>query len=700
MALIAFALYDFFKTAQVKDQQVQESTLKGQLAEFLLITREPDGSSLLENPAEFSKANRPLRVVSLKRPFFGYFLNKANARTFKTEDIRWDPPRSCLVEFSQPIQTTNNSQLFSMQACFAAVPGDMLGRYVYFVLRYPSATIRRHTPGSPLSESDRAVIKFTGNRETKLTLVFERPTLVRAHFSWQIKRLDGFHEVTGFFSGEEGRSTRYVNAQAYERRAELPPEGSQNFVTLVGRIDATSLSGPDDSFSVWPTAAIKSLSIGVEIYPAADSNMQVPMHFGFAAGVQGSALVSLEQAYLSTISSRTNLEVSADTAAQGRNIVWRSVDAGLGPIPRRTGWMQRFSDWWADWLAMALGYKAQPVLVRQQQKVSGHPGFVATLSADPIPLPDIATRAFLWLSAALLGVLGLCIFWILGLARLQRITQTAYAMTVARRAEGTLEEYSASRDEIGTLGRVLRLLISRSRARSANLVKRMRREESQRGEEIRLAQEHLKSRQAILDAIGHEIRSPLQSLLNRTVNNPELQTELERMRRAVDTLYFATSVEAGLKSGDIVVKTMDLALYMYKLASNLREQGKSISYIGPTSGIYATFDPIALDQILDNVVDNAWRYRMPDSIVEIRLIRLTDSVAIEVFNFGTSIAATELERIFNYGVSDKSTQENRGLGLFTSRIHVLAMRGTIRAENQNKGVAIVVTLPSATEIAG
>jgi hypothetical protein len=100
LVLVAFAIYDFIATASQKDQQIQESALKGQLAEFLLITRDPDGSSLLENPKEFTKARRPARVVSLRRPFFNYFLNNGNARSFRTEDIRWDPPRSCVLEFA------------------------------------------------------------------------------------------------------------------------------------------------------------------------------------------------------------------------------------------------------------------------------------------------------------------------------------------------------------------------------------------------------------------------------------------------------------------------------------------------------------------------------------------------------------------------------------------------------------------------
>lgn len=98
VSIISLAIYDFVKTAKVKDQQVLESSLRGQLAEFLLGSRELDGTSLLENPSDFSKASRPLQVVSLRKPFFGYLLNVGNARTFKAADLSWDPPRACVVE--------------------------------------------------------------------------------------------------------------------------------------------------------------------------------------------------------------------------------------------------------------------------------------------------------------------------------------------------------------------------------------------------------------------------------------------------------------------------------------------------------------------------------------------------------------------------------------------------------------------------
>ena len=86
-------------------------------------------------------------------------------------------------------------------------------------------------------------------------------------------------------------------------------------------------------------------------------------------------------------------------------------------------------------------------------------------------------------------------------------------------------------------------------------------------------------------------------------------------------------------------------------------------------------------------------YKGPETDVIVRLRGDERHAFIEVFNQGTQIEPSRLEEIFNYGVSDNTLPANLGLGLFVSRAYVVAMRGTIRAENRDGGVAIVITLP-------
>lgn len=694
VSIISFTIYDFLKAAQAKDQQVLESALRGQLAEFLLGSRDPDGTSLLENPADFSQASRPLQVVSLRRPFFGYLLNTGNARTFKAAELAWDPPRACVVEFGPAGDRSATGP--QLQACFAVVPSDPTGRYVYFSLRYPTTKIRRHAPGRSLEEAHRVVLTFVGQREVKFNIVYQLPPLASARYPSQLARFEGLHELTAFTPEDPGRATRSLVGQAFERTDETGGGEAKNFVTLVGRIDSSILPIGAAATVPWPQAQFSGLGIGVEVRDFDERVGQSRSLLMVRPGTRGVPLTSLAQAYLAAVPSRARLEVSAAGPSATRQPIWRSADAGLAEVPRRTGWSQRLSDWWTGKLVAWLGVSGQQVSAKQSVYVAGRTQTIATLTAGPAVLPDIATRAFAGLSMALVLVVALCGYWIYALVRLRRITGSAYAMIAKPRSSDTLKPYARRKDEIGTLGRALHLLIARSRSRSVNVTKRLRQEEVVRLEGVRLAEARVQARQAILDAIGHEIRSPLQSLLNRTLDKPELQNELQRMRRAVEALYMATSVEAGLRGGEIIIRRQDLAAYLSKLAENLKDDGKEITYVGPANGLEADFDPLSLESILDNLIENAFRYRRAGTLVELRLASRVDGIALEVYNEGPLIPDTELETIFDYGVSDAVSPENSGLGLFASRHYALAMRATIRAENQVDGVAMVITFPPTT----
>lgn len=66
---LGYAIYDVVSPSRESDQQAKKAALGAQLADFALATRDKDGSSLLENPDEFSRIQRTLSFVSLKRSF-------------------------------------------------------------------------------------------------------------------------------------------------------------------------------------------------------------------------------------------------------------------------------------------------------------------------------------------------------------------------------------------------------------------------------------------------------------------------------------------------------------------------------------------------------------------------------------------------------------------------------------------------------
>ncbi|WAC73522.1 HAMP domain-containing sensor histidine kinase [Roseateles sp. SL47] len=685
VVFLAGAVLDVSISAREKEHRVQESELRGQLAQFLLSIREPDGSTLLENPQEFSAVSRPLSVVTLRRSFFTYLLQTGNARTFQVGDINFEAPRACQVEFP-------GVQGDSLHACFAAVPGDQAGRYIYFSLRYPSSKIQRHRSGRPLSEVNRVVLTFGGAKESRLTLAYQVPPLARSRYPSQLSRFTEVHEVTAFASGEGGQPSRLVSGQAFERPDEEEGRVARNFVTVVGRLDAALLQ-PSAQEDDWPSAAAKKVVIGVKVYDKGNSDDEPQVRFDVPPGRAGTPLVSLTQAYLAAVPSRASLQVSAPGPGNARRILWRSDDAGISQSTTRLeGLWQSLADGWSELIISKTALQAAPISASQAVRMPRVGNASATLTATPFTLPDLATRAFIWVSAAFVVIVILAGDWSLYVWKLRALRSTAYSMAVRPSSGGDLQKFAA-KNEIGTLGRVFNILLKRNRSRDENLVKRLKAAEARRAEGLRLAEAHVQNRKAILDAIGHEIRAPLQSLLNTTKEDPAVQEKLARIRRAVEALHEATSVEDGLRSGEIAMEPHDLADWLQRFANNLVADGRSVVYVGPSTPVIVDIDSIQLWRILDNLLDNAERYRIPGTDIELRLVQYEDDVTVEVFNQGPAIPAAHLERIFDLGVSDSNAQGSSGLGLFASRIYGLAMRLTLHARNKENGVSLVLQFP-------
>ena len=94
-------------------------------------------------------------------------------------------------------------------------------------------------------------------------------------------------------------------------------------------------------------------------------------------------------------------------------------------------------------------------------------------------------------------------------------------------------------------------------------------------------------------------------------------------------------------------------------------------------------DEEALEQILDNLVDNALKYTPEGGTVEVEWTRRGDDIVLEVRDTGIGIPEAELSRIFErfYRVDKARSRElgGTGLGLSIVKHLVQAMQGTVEA---------------------
>lgn len=687
-ALIAASLYDFVKTALAKDNQVQESTLKGELALFMLALRDDDGSSLLDNVNDFANAKRELGAVAMRRSFYGYFLTEENAKLVAAKGVTWEPPKSCALDF---IDQGSPTAPRSIRACFAVVPDEPSGRYIYFSISYPTNEIARHRAGLALSKSSSVLLRLKGENAASVRLMFEQPTLVQKRYPSQLRRFSSVHELTAYPSDQLGAPMRTIKGQAFEKRLETADGIASNIVTLLGRIDAQLVFSSQASIDEWAKGRYRDFRASIEV--------SEPIAFGAAAhtqmfipfGAKGTALQSLEQAYYTFVQSHATLELfEGRQATASQSSTWRSASPATKEKPV-SGRFQELSNRWANLLVKKFDYKRPTV--QTEQLVPGARPYRATLTAEPVLLPDLAARAFLGLSGALGGVLLIGFIWFVALRHLNVMGRRALRSARQPSLADDMERYTKRRDEIGALGRTFELVIRRFRSRNATIIRTARRLDALRQERARFADEQYKARHDVLRAIGHEIRTPLQSLLTRTSENAGTRSDLERMGRAVEALYTATSVQAGIRNRRVTTKLADAAEFLHRLAENSREQGVPILYHGPAKGVSSVFDNLALDDALSSVLDNAQRFMEPGSVIEMDLAQTEVVAHLKIANIGPRIPAEDLGLIFDYGFSTQLNSEHMGLGLFTARVSILRMGGTMNAENTADGVVFTVTLP-------
>lgn len=201
-------------------------------------------------------------------------------------------------------------------------------------------------------------------------------------------------------------------------------------------------------------------------------------------------------------------------------------------------------------------------------------------------------------------------------------------------------------------------------------------------------------------AVGHEIMSPLQSLmvLHGSADD-QSHRYINRMQQAIRVLYGRASPSEAFQSSELQVGEIDLAAFLRHVADNAPCIGiDDVRFHGPNEPLLARADEYSLEDVVTHVLRNAERYRLPDTPITITLEAVDTGITLTIHNQGPPIAAEMLGKIFEYGVSDQAdsgANGNRGQGLFVAKTYMAKMGGTITARNLEDGVSFVMSLQRA-----
>lgn len=300
----------------------------------------------------------------------------------------------------------------------------------------------------------------------------------------------------------------------------------------------------------------------------------------------------------------------------------------------------------------------------------------------------VATR-MLWFVGAMLAaiVLAWLIIEIGLIRRIALLTRRAAAVSYNvqdARIERRLADLDLSdlrgKDELGILAGGLDDLLQRVK------------DDVQR-ERIRTEQEH-----DMWQAVGHEIMSPLQSLMVlHPDENDASHRYVKRMQQAVRVLYGTASPSEALEATTLQLDVIDCDDFLRHVAANAPFAGISgVQFESVGQPVPVRADEFSLEDAVTHVLRNADRYRPEGSPILLTLIENDGIVAIRIHNRGPAIPADMLEKIFEYGVSDAEPDNgNRGQGLFVAKTYMAKMGGTIAAENVADGVAFTLTMQRA-----
>ncbi len=296
-------------------------------------------------------------------------------------------------------------------------------------------------------------------------------------------------------------------------------------------------------------------------------------------------------------------------------------------------------------------------------------------------LSAVATRLS-WFVGAMLGAIALA--WLVieigVIRRIASLTRRTRGLSQTVHADGGLERFDLAplrgRDELGLLAAGLDDLLHRVKEDAGR-------------EKIRAEQER-----DLWHAVGHEIMSPLQSLL-ALHGNPEDPSHryISRMQQAVRVLYGSASPSEAFQSSTLQVQAVDIAEFVKNVADNAGLA--DLRCTGVDAALLVRADEYPLEDVFSHLLKNADRHRAPGTPITLALAADDATATVTIHNTGPAIRPELLDRIFEYGVSDQpgaAAHGNRGQGLFVAKTYMAKMGGTITALNDGDGVSFVLGL--------
>lgn len=224
-----------------------------------------------------------------------------------------------------------------------------------------------------------------------------------------------------------------------------------------------------------------------------------------------------------------------------------------------------------------------------------------------------------------------------------------------------------------------------------------------------------KLRSALLTSVSHDLRTPLASILGSITSLRAYggkfeaaaaqdllitaQDETERMSRFVGNLLDMTRIGAG----SLAPRVQDCDLR--EVVSGARKRldrvlaGLTINLRIPQNLPLLRLDPVLMEQVLVNLLDNAAKYSPEGGAIEVEAEEFRYAVTLTVLDRGPGIPPEHQHKVFElfHRVQEGDRQRaGIGLGLTVCKGFVEAMGGSIRASaREGGGTSMEISFPAS-----
>ncbi len=237
----------------------------------------------------------------------------------------------------------------------------------------------------------------------------------------------------------------------------------------------------------------------------------------------------------------------------------------------------------------------------------------------------------------------------------------------------------------------------------AQAIERVHFAEEAQQTQLRMESETL--RNSLLNAISHDLRTPLSvivgaastlveedallSVTDRQELSFTLHDEALRMSNLVNNILDMVRLEGGQASLNLQWYPLDEIIGGALARMHKRLEGRIVNTRLPDGLCLVRLDAVLIEQVLINLLDNACKYTPGGSPIDIIAELSTQILKVTVGDRGSGIPEGSEEKLFDkfYQVHREGTQSGVGLGLAICKAIVIAHGGVIGVSNRHGGGA-------------